>query len=117
MRQHYEATAAHDPDWLMATMAPERARLYDDARTVDKRRLTVAGVRVLTVEPVTQAVPAPAFAARYQSTLVLRAEFELDLVPPEQRRDPSLAEGRGWSYFILVSEGPGKPWLIADWGK
>jgi len=117
IRQHFAAMAAHDLDWLLATMAPERARLYNDPRTLDKRRLTVTGARVLAVEAVAKPVPLPSFADRYSANMVLRVEYELDLVEPEQRRDPSLREGRDWSYFILVSSGPGKPWAIADWGR
>jgi hypothetical protein len=109
--------AAHDLDWLLATMAPERARLYNDPRTLDKQRKTVTGARIQVIAPAESAVPLPSFASRYQRNLVFRVEFELDLVPPEQRRDPTLREGRDWSYYILVSEGPGKPWLIADWGR
>lgn len=108
---------AHDLDWLLATMAPERARLYNDPRTLDKQRKTVLGARVEAVSPVEQAIPLPSFSERYRETRVLRVEYEMDLVPPEQRRDPTLREGRDWSYYILVSEGPGKPWLIADWGR
>ncbi|HWI51662.1 MAG TPA: hypothetical protein VNT01_05930 [Symbiobacteriaceae bacterium] len=117
IRQHFAAMAAHDLDWLLATMAPERARLYNDPRTLDKRRQTVMDARVLSVDQVDRPVPFPSFAGRYQSRLAVKVEFELDLVEPEQRRDPTLREGRGWSYYILVSEGTGKPWLVADWGQ
>jgi len=116
IRQHFAAVAAHDLEWMLATMAPERARLYADGRTLDKRRLTVLGARVLTVEPAVDDVPLPSFSGRYRESLVLRVEFELELAPPEQRRDPTLREGLNWSFYVLVREGQGKPWLIADWG-
>jgi len=116
IRQHFEAMAAHDLDWMLATMAPERARLYGDARTTDKRRLTVQAARVLAMEPALERIPLPAFSARYRETMVLRVEFEMELAPQEQRRDPTLREGRQWSFYALVREGQGKPWLIADWG-
>jgi hypothetical protein len=117
LRQHFEAIMAHDPDWLMVTMTPERARLYSDARTLDKRRLTVAAARFLALAPSSDSLPLPAFAEKYRELQVLKVEFELELVPPEQRRDPTLRDGRQWSYYILAREGPGHPWLIADWGK
>jgi hypothetical protein len=117
IRQHFAAMEAHDLDWLLATMAPERARLYNDPRTLDKHRRTVTGARVLAVETVEGTVPLPSFAARYPRTQVLKVEFELDLVEPEQRRIPTMREGRDWSYYVLVSEAPGKPWQIADWGQ
>jgi hypothetical protein len=107
---------AHDLEWLLATMAPERARLYSDPRTLDRRRVSVVGARLLSAEPAPDAVPLPEFAARYKSAAVFRVELELDLAPPEERRDPSVREGRQWSYFVLVKEKPGAPWLIADWG-
>lgn len=116
IRQHFEAMAAHDLEWLVATMAPERARLYQDARTLDKRRLTVNAAQVLAVTPVEGGVPLPAFAARYKESALLRVEYELDLVTQEERRDPTLREGRQWAYYILVRESRGEPWLIADWG-
>ncbi|HWI64410.1 MAG TPA: hypothetical protein VNT75_21475 [Symbiobacteriaceae bacterium] len=117
IRQHFAAMAAHDLDWLLATMAPERARLYNDPRTLDKRRLTVTGAMVVSVEPADKPVPLPSFAERYKSTLALKVEYELNLVQPEQRRDPTLRDGRDWSYYVLVSEGTGKPWQVADWGR
>lgn len=116
LRQYLEASVAHDLDWLLATMAPERARLYSDPRTLDRRRVSVTGARFLSAQPAPGAVPLPDFAARYRSAAVYQVEFELDLAPPEERRDPSLREGRQWSYFVLVREQPGAPWLIADWG-
>ena len=117
IRQHFAAMVAHDLDWLLATMAPERARLYNDPRTLDKRRLTVMDARVLAVEPVERPVPVPSFADRYSATMILKVDFDLNLVESEQRRDPSLREGRDWSYYVLVSAGPGKAWEIADWGR
>ncbi|HLN64126.1 MAG TPA: DUF4829 domain-containing protein [Symbiobacteriaceae bacterium] len=117
LRQHFAAMEAHDADWLMATMTPERARLYGDARTLDKRRLTVSRARLLAVAESREAFTLPAMVAKYRSFQLFEVEFELDLVEPEQRRDPTLLEGRQRSYFILVQEGPGHPWLIADWGK
>jgi hypothetical protein len=117
IRQYFAAMAAHDLEWLLATMAPERARLYSDVRTTDKQRLSVAAAEVLAVEPVSVDLPLPAFVRQYRLSQIFKVEFELQLVPPEQRRDPTLREGRQWSYFVLVSAGPGKPWLIADWGR
>ena len=70
--------------------------------------------KLLTVAAVDDPVPLPAYAGQYAETAVLKVEYDLNLVAPEQRRDPTLREGRQWSYFLLVSEGPGKPWLIAS---
>jgi hypothetical protein len=116
LRQHFLAIQAHDLDWLLATMAPERARLYSDSRTLDRRRLSMAAAKLLAVDPDPGAAPLPSFASHYQSAAVYKVTFELELAPPEQRRLPNLQEGRQWAYYVLVNEGPGKPWLIADWG-
>ncbi len=117
IREHFAAMVAHDLDWILATLAPERARLYNEHRTIDKRRLTIATATVASAEPATATIPLPGFAHRYRSTLVLRVEFDLELVDQEKRRDPTVHQGRDWSYYILVTEGRGKSWLIADWGK
>lgn len=113
---HFAAIGAHDLDWILATMTPERAKLYQDVRVADKRRLTVREAQVLGTEVATGAIPVPMLAQRYRTILVLRVEFELRLVTQDERRDATLHEGRQWSYYILVTEGRGKPWLIADWG-
>lgn len=117
IRTYFEAGCAHDLDWIVATLTPERARLYQEARTVDKRRLSVRAARVLRVEAVDPAVLLPPAASRYRSRMIFRVEYELELVEPEQRRDPTLKEGADWAYFVLVTEGRGHPWLIADWGR
>lgn len=117
LETHFHAWKTHDLDLLLATLSPERARLYGDVRTVDKRRLTVADVQLVSVKEATAAMPLPAFAHRYRSHLVLRVEYDLTLVDRERRRDPTLKEGRDWAYYILVTESRGKPWLIADWGR
>lgn len=116
LRQHFLAMQAHDQDWLTATMASERARLYNDVRTLDRRRLTVGQAKLLAVDPAPGAVPLPSFAGHYSQADVYKVTFELELVPPEQRRDPSLREGRQWAYYVLVRERQGGPWMIADWG-
>jgi uncharacterized protein YchJ len=117
IRQHFAAIEAHDLDWILATLAPERARLYADTKTLDKRRQTVLKATVLAIEPTDEPVPLSAFAERYAMRQVYRVEFDLSLVEPEKRRDPTLQEGKQWAYFLLVSEGKGRPWLIADWGR
>ena len=114
---HFAAMQAHDLEAILATLAPERARLYRDHRTLDKRRLTIASAEVLAMEPAGEAVPYPAFAERYVQRTALKVEFALHLVDSEQRRDPTLGEGRQWSYYALVQEGADGPWLIADWGR
>ncbi|HLN62575.1 MAG TPA: DUF4829 domain-containing protein [Symbiobacteriaceae bacterium] len=116
VREHFEAMVAHDIHRILATLAPERARLYDSPRSMDKRRLTLMDATVHAVTPTEEQVPMPAFTQRYGNCLALKVDYEIRLVPPEQRRDPTLREGRQWAYYILVSEKPGKPWLIADWG-
>jgi hypothetical protein len=98
-------------------LAPERARLWNDPRTLDKRRATVEAAVVTKVEPISAAVPLPPFAVRYAEWTVWRVEFELTLVAPEQRRDPTLKEGPQWAYYILVRSHPTQGWLIADWGR
>lgn len=116
VRRYFAAVAAHDLEGILNTLCPQRARLYSDARTLDRRRQSVAGVEVLSVEPADVSVPLPPYAEAYPHQVTLRVEYAMRLVPPEQRRDPTLREGRQWIYFLLVSEGSGKPWLIADWG-
>jgi len=117
IRQYFAAVVAHDLESILATLCPQRARLYSDPRTMDKQRKSVAGVELLAAELVDDPVPLPSFAAQYPHHVTMRVEYDMQLVPPEARRDPTLREGRQWAYFILVSEGPGKPWLIADWGQ
>lgn len=117
IREHFAAMVAHDLDWILATLAPERARLYNEPRTIDKRRQTIAAASVVSSEPALAPIPLPGFAHRYRSSLVLRVEYDLELVDQEKRRDPTVRTGRDWSYYILVTEGRGKPWLIADWGR
>lgn len=117
IRQHFVAIQAHDLDGILDTLAPERARLYNNPRTLDKRRLTVMEVHILHLEPADDSVPLPSFAQRYPAIQVWRVTYELKLVEPEKRRDPTLQDGEQWAYFILVSEGNGRPWLIADWGR
>lgn len=115
VREHFAAMSAHDVDRILATLTPGRRRLYSSPATLDKKRLTVRAARVLAVSPAPDAPVEP--APGYPEQRVLRVEYELELVPPEDRRDPSLTEGRQWAYFLLVREGPGRPWLIADWGR
>lgn len=117
IREHFAAMAVHDLDWILATLCPERARLYNDPRTVDRQRQTVTEAKVLSIEPAREDVPLPAYTHRYRSALAFRVEYELKLVPTEQRRDPTLREGKDWAYYVLVTESRGKPWLIADWGR
>ncbi|MFZ5815614.1 MAG: DUF4829 domain-containing protein [Bacillota bacterium] len=114
IREHFAAMVAHDLDWILATLTPERGRLYTGPTTIDKRRLSVRDARVLEVE---RAPEAPDPVAGYAEQLLFRVEFELELVPGEELRDPSLKAGRQWAYYLLVREKPGKPWLIADWGR
>ncbi|MEW8979133.1 MAG: hypothetical protein AB2385_12070 [Symbiobacterium sp.] len=115
VQEHFRALVAHDLEWILATLTPERARLYNGPATLDKRRLSVRAARVTRVSPAPDA-PAPRIPG-YGEQQMLRVEYELELVPTEERRDPTLAEGPQWSYFLLVRERPGKPWLIADWGR
>lgn len=117
IRQHFAAMTAHDLDWLLATMSPERSRLYNDIRTIDKRRLSIAEAGVLSIAPAGADLSLPVYAHRYRSHQVVRVEFELRLTDLNERRDPTLTEGRNWAYFVMVCEGRGKPWLIADWGR
>ncbi|MDB4894187.1 MAG: hypothetical protein JWN15_449 [Firmicutes bacterium] len=116
MQRHFAGIAAHDLEEILATLAPQRARLYSDHRTVDRRRLTVNSAKLLSVQAVDDPVPVPAYTAQYAETAVLKVDYDLNLVEPEQRRDPTLREGRQWSYYIVVCAGPGQPWLIVDWG-
>lgn len=115
VREKFAAMAAHDMNWILATLTPERGRLYNGPTTLDKRRLTVRSVEVLSVQPVGDApvdrVPG------YPEQQALRVEFSMELVPEEERRDPTLSEGAQWVYYLLVREKPGKPWMIADWGR
>lgn len=115
VEEHFRAIEAHDLEWILATLTPQRARLYSGPTTLDRRRLSVKAARVTGVTP---APDAPAVRVPgYGEQQVLRVEYELALVPGEERRDPSLVEGPQWAYFVLVREGAGKPWLIADWGR
>jgi hypothetical protein len=116
MQRHFAGIAAHDLEEILATLAPQRVRLYTAPGTVDRRRLTVNSAKLLAVQAVDDPVPLPAYAAQYAETAVLKVEYDLNLVEPEQRRDPTLREGRQWSYYIVVREGPEQPWLIVDWG-
>ncbi|MBP2020072.1 hypothetical protein J2Z79_003526 [Symbiobacterium terraclitae] len=115
VHEYFSAVVAHDLEWILATLTPERARLYSGPTTMDRRRLSVRAARVTGVSPAPDAPVAR--VPGYGEQLALRVEYELELVPPEERRDPSLVEGPQWAYFLLVREGPGKPWLIADWGR
>lgn len=118
LEQHFAAWVAHDLDWILATLAPERARLYTQTRTADKKRITVADARLISAQEVVNSeFSLPVFAHRYRSHLVLKVEYELRLVEPERRRDPTLKDGRDWAYYVLVTEGRGRPWMIADWGR
>lgn len=115
IREHFAAMIAHDLDWILATLTPERGRLYGGPTTLDKKRLTVRDVRVFAVEPAAGAPVEP--VPGYEEQQAFRVEYEMDLVEAEQRRDPSLREGRQWAYYLLVRKMPGKPWLVADWGR
>lgn len=101
----------------MATLAPERARLWNDPRTLDKRRQTVEQAEITRLEPASSKLPLPPFAHRYADVAVWRVEFTLTLVSAEQRRDPTLKEGPQWAYYVLVRPHPNQGWLIADWGR
>jgi len=114
---HFTAMGQHDLDWILATLTPERARLYGGSLSVDKRRRTIVSVKVLSIEPAAEEVPLPSSLSQYRSLVVFKVTFEMTLVPEEQRRDPSLKDGKGWAYFIVVAESRNKPWLIADWGR
>lgn len=116
MQRHFAGIAAHDLEEILATLTPQRARLYGAPGMVDRRRQTVNSAKLLKVAAVDDPVPLPAYTAQYAEKAVLKVEYDLNLVEPEQRRDPTLREGRQWSYYIVVCEGPGQPWLIADWG-
>jgi len=115
IHEHFSAMVAHDLEWILATLTPERARLYSGPAALDRRRLSVRAARVTRVSPAPDAPVAR--VPGYGEQQALRVEYELELVPPEERRDPSLVEGPQWAYFLVVREGPGKPWLIADWGR
>ncbi len=115
VEEHFRAMVAHDLEWILATLTPQRARLYNSPATLDRRRLSVKAARVTGVTP---AADAPvARVPGYEEQQVLRVEYVLELVPGEARRDPTLVEGPQWAYFVLVRERAGKPWLIADWGR
>jgi hypothetical protein len=114
---HFTAMGQHDLNWILATLTPERARLYGGSLSVDKRRQSIVSVKILSIEPAKEKVPLPSEIRQYRSLEVYRVRFEMTLVPQEQRRDPSLREGEDWAYYIVVTESRGKPWLIADWGK
>lgn len=113
--EHFAAIAGHDMDWILATLTPERGRLYAGPTTLDKKRLTVRAVRLVSVQAAAGAPVEP--VPGYGEQAVFRVEYELELVPPEERRDPTLHEGPQWAYYLLVREKPGKPWMIADWGR
>lgn len=114
---HFAAMQAHDLDWFLATMTPERAKLHANPRTVDKSRKTVLSAQILEVRQVAQPFPAKLLKVRYRSVLFFRVEYALKLVDQDRRRDPSLREGVQWAYYVLVTEGRRNPWLIADWGN
>ena len=115
VREYFAAMIAHDLEWMLATFTPERCRLYTGPTTLDRKRLSVKGARITGVSP---AADAPVGrVAGYGEQRALRVEYELDLVPAEERRDPSLVDGPQWAYFLLVRQRPGQPWLIADWGR
>lgn len=113
IREHFEAMAAHDLNWILATVTPERGRLYTGPTTVDKRRLSVKAARVVGLRPDAEAPVEP--VPGYAEQAAFRVEYELELA--SETRDPSLVEGRQWAYYLLVRSRPGKPWMIADWGR
>jgi len=113
--EHFAAMAAHDLEWLLATLTPERGQLYNGPTTLDRRRLSVKAARVTGVTPAPDA-PVDRVAG-YAEQQVLRVDYELELVPADELRDPSLTEGPQWAYYQLVRERSGSPWLIADWGR
>jgi len=115
VEEHFRAVVAHDLEWILATLTPERARLYNSPTTLDRRRLSVTAARVTGVTPAPDAPVAR--VPGYDEQQVLRVEFELELAPGGERRDPTLVEGPQWAWFLLVREKAGKPWLIADWGR
>ncbi len=117
VRTHFIAMGQHDLDWILATLTPQRARLYSGSLGVDKRRKSIVSVKVLTIEPASEEVPLPSSVERCRSVVVFKVRFEMTLVPEEERRDPSLRDGEGWAYYIVATESRGKPWLIADWGR
>lgn len=117
IRTHFASLVAHDLEWILATLAPERARLWNDPRTLDKRRQTLEQAEITSLELASGKIPLPPFAHRYADVAVWRVEFTLTLVPAEQRRDPTLKEGSQWAYYVLVRPHPNQGWLIADWGR
>lgn len=117
IQEHFAAINAHDLEWILATLAPERVRLYSKPGTVDQRRQTISEAKVLGIAPADVSLELPAFAQRYRTVRVYKVDYDLKLVELEERRDPSLQEGSQWTYFVLVNESGGKPWLIADWGR
>jgi len=114
---HFTAMGLHDLEWILATLTPERARLYGGSLSVDKRRQSIDSVKVLSIEPTQEELPLPSSITQYPLVEIYKVRFEMTLVPQEQRRDPSLRDGEGWAYYIVVAESSGKPWLIADWGQ
>lgn len=117
VRQYFEGVNTHDLDLLLATMTPERAKIYAGPMTVDRRRQSVAQATVTSVTESHDNVPLPAMASKYRSTVILKVAYELRLVPAEERKDPTVHEGPDWAYFVLVTEGRMKRWMIADWGR
>lgn len=113
--EHFAAMEAHDLEWLLATLTPERGQLYNGPTTLDRRRLSVKAAQITGVAPAPNAPVERAVG--YPEQQVLRVEYALELVPTEELRDPSLTEGPQWAYFLLVRERAGSPWLIADWGR
>ncbi|MFZ5827131.1 MAG: DUF4829 domain-containing protein [Bacillota bacterium] len=113
IHEHFAALAAHDLDWILATLTPERGRLYTGPTTMDKRRLSIKTARVVGLQPEADAPVEP--VPGYPEQAAYRVEYELEL--GEERRDPSLSEGRQWAYYLLVRQRAGKPWMIADWGR
>lgn len=113
IQEHFAAINAHDLEWILATLSPERGRLYSSPTTMDKKRLSVKEAQVLTVEP---AADAPVVRVPgYGEQRAWRVEYVLELA--SELRDPTLVDGRQWSYYLLVRERVGKPWMIADWGR
>lgn len=113
IQEHFAAMAAHDLDWILATLTPERGRLYSGPTAMDKRRLSIKSARVVGLKPEADAPVEP--VPGYPEQAAYRVEYELELA--DERRDPSLTEGRQWAYYLLVRQRAGKPWMIADWGR
>jgi hypothetical protein len=113
--EHFAAIRAHDLEWITATLAPERAKLYERPQTLDKRRQTIADFTLHGIEATDDRPTLPTVVQRYPELRILRVEFSLTLVPREQRRDPSLQEGHQSAYYALVRRSKGA-WMILDWG-